>query len=86
MSALEGQPLIPYPCSWPYRILCGDEAAVRAAIAGIVGEAAHTLTQLGASSSGRISRLELVVTVRDEDQRNTIFAALVCTASVRFVL
>lgn len=86
LSALEGQPRISYPRSWPYRILCGDETAVRAAIAAIVGEAAHTVTQLGASPSGRIARLELVVTVRDEDQRNAIFAALVRAVSVRFVL
>ena len=83
---LEGKPLISYPCEWPYRIVCGDEAVVREAVASIVGDAAHSLARIGASSSGRYARLELVVTVRDEDQRNAIFAALGRVASVRFVL
>lgn len=86
LDALEGQPQISYPCDWPYRIICGDEAAVREAIAGIVGDAAHTLAKVGDSASGRYSRLELVVTVRDEEQRNAVFAALVGLATVRFVL
>jgi putative lipoic acid-binding regulatory protein len=86
LDAIQGRPEISYPCSWPYRIVCEDEAGVRAAIAELVGDAPHTLAKIGASASGRYSRLELVVTVRDEAQRNAIFGALGRVATVRFVL
>ena len=87
MRSLEGShPVIEYPCSWPYRIVCSDEATVRAAIVRIVGASEHTLAKVGDSSSGRYQRLELVVTVRDEAQRNEIFSALTSVPSVRFVL
>jgi uncharacterized protein len=83
----DGQrPDIDYPCSWPYRIICSDEAALRSAISLIVGSAEHTLVNIGGSSSGRYHRLELVVVVRDEAHRNQIFAALGSAPTVRFVL
>ena len=86
MKALEGRPQISYPCSWPYRVICSNEAELRGAVAEIVGDAAHTLAGFGGSASGRYCRMELVVTVRDEAQRNAIFAALGRLAAVRFVL
>jgi putative lipoic acid-binding regulatory protein len=45
----------------------------------------HTLASLGGSSSGRYARVELVLTVRDEEHRNRVFVAL-SRAMVRFVL
>ncbi len=86
MDILDGKPLISYPCSWTYRIVCSEEPALRAAIPAIVGAAEHTLASLGSSSGGRYSRVELIVTVSDEEQRNSIFAALGRAPSVRFVL
>ncbi len=86
MHVLEGHPEIAYPCAWTYRIICTDEPALRTAIAALVVDTEHTLTSLAGSESGRYQRLELVATVRDEAQRNAIFAALGKAPSVRFVL
>lgn len=80
------RPEIEYPCSWPYRIICADEAALRSSISLIVGTAEHTLETVGGSASGRYTRLELVVVVRDESHRNEIFAALGSAPTVKFVL
>lgn len=80
------RPAIAYPSAWPYRIVCSDESAVRAAIVVIVGAAEHSLSKIGDSASGRYQRLELVVIVRDESHRNEIFVALTRTPSVHFVL
>lgn len=80
------RPEIDYPCSWTYRVICTDEALLRAAIRVIVGAAEHSVSNVGSSESGRYQRLELLVTVRDEQHRNEIFAALGREAVVRFVL
>ena len=87
MYPFDGQrPQIDYPCSWPYRIICSDEAALRSSISLIVGTAEHTIAGVGGSASGKYVRLELVVVVRDEAHRNQIFAALGSAPTVRFVL
>jgi len=87
MQPLEGHPSIDYPCRWPYRVICTDEAGLRREIARIVGSAEHTVANVGdPSPSGRYHRIELQVTVRDEQHRNEIFAALTRVDGVRFVL
>ena len=86
MQALHGRPEISYPTSWTYRIICTEEAPVRAAVTAIVGGIEHTMRNLGASSAGRYQRLELVLVVRDEAHRNAIFTALTRLSEVRFVL
>lgn len=86
MHVLEGHPEISYPCSWTYRVICTDESALRQAVASLTADAAHTLTNIGGSASGRYQRLELVVAVRDEAHRNAIFAGLGQAPTVRFVL
>lgn len=80
------RPEIAYPCSWTYRVICTDEVLLRVAIRTIVGAAEHTVANIGSSESGRYQRLELLVTVRDEQHRNEIFAALGRESVVRFVL
>lgn len=87
MQPLDSQrPEIDYPCTWTYRVICTDEAVLRAAIRAIVGTAEHSVSNIGSSESGRYQRLELLVTVCDEQHRNEIFAALGREAVVRFVL
>lgn len=86
MQPLEGRPVISYPCSWTYRIVCSDEPALRALVAGFVGDSEHRLTSLGSSSGGRYQRVELVLTVRDEAHRNEVFVTLSRSAVVQYVL
>jgi putative lipoic acid-binding regulatory protein len=86
VQPLEGRPALNYPCSWTYRIVCTDEPALRALIAELVAGEPHTLASLGGSPSGRYARVELVLTVRDEEHRNRVFVALSRAPMVRFVL
>jgi putative lipoic acid-binding regulatory protein len=87
VHTLDGlRPEIHYPCWWTYRVICTDATELRAAVGAIVGSVEHTLTDIGASASGRYHRFELVVQVRDEAHRNQVFAALGKLAVVRFVL
>ena len=80
------RPEISYPCTWTYRIICTDEAALRTAVVALMGASEHTLELVGASATGRYHRLELRVHVRDEGERNDIFSALGQITVVRFVL
>ncbi|MEQ1891528.1 MAG: DUF493 domain-containing protein [Planctomycetota bacterium] len=82
----ERRPEISYPCTWTYRVICTDEQAFRAAALALMGASEHTLELIGDSASGRYCRLELRVHVRDEGERNDIFAALGQITVVRFVL
>jgi len=83
----DGRPLIQYPCTWSYRIICTDETLLRSSIPAIVGAGVeHTVADVGASSSGRFQRLELRVEVRDQPHRDGIFQALGALEFVRFVL
>jgi putative lipoic acid-binding regulatory protein len=80
------RPEIEYPCSWTYRIVCTEDSPVRAAIAGLVGDARHSLAEVRTSQHGRYRTLELELEVRDEEHRNSIFKALRELREVRFVL
>ena len=82
----ERRPEISYPCTWTYRIICTDEHALRTDVVALMGASEHTLEFVGESSGGRYRRLELRVHVRDEGERNDIFAALGKITVVRFVL
>lgn len=80
------RPELSYPCTWTYRIICTDQGALRSAVTALMGTSEHTLELVGDSASGRYSRLELRVHVRDEGERNDIFVALGKITVVRFVL
>jgi len=80
------RPEIHYPCTWSYRIVCGDAAAVRAGVPAIVGAAAHRLVDVRSSRGGRYHTLELELEVADEAERDRIFEALGRLPSVRMLL
>lgn len=86
MQPIEGHPLVVYPCIWTYRVICTDEQALSALVVELVTDAEYALTHIGASASGIYQRFELVVNVRDEAQRNAIFAGLGRAPFVRFVV
>jgi hypothetical protein len=87
MTSFDGQrPDIEYPCQWGYRIIGEREDAIRDAVATIVGETEHMLERSNTSRTGRYCSLRLVLTVRDEAQRNAIFQALNEHDAVRLVL
>ncbi len=79
------KPEISYPCAWSYRVIGADEVRLRAVILEVIGEADHSLRLANESSQGRYRSMNLEVVVRDEEHRNSIFAALGKHPDVRFV-
>ncbi len=75
-----------YPCAWTYKVVGRDEAALRSAVAAVIGEREHDLTWSRASSGGRYVSLRLVLQVTDDSERRGLGAALDGHADVKFVL
>jgi putative lipoic acid-binding regulatory protein len=82
----EGRPFIEYPCPWEYKAIGWDENSMREAITEILADRQHDLSFSRASSSGRYCSLLLVVTVDNEEHRNSIFQALKEHRHIRMVL
>jgi putative lipoic acid-binding regulatory protein len=80
------RPEIEYPCPWSYRIVCTDEAAVRAAVPAIVAGQEHKLVTVRESSAGRYRSLELELVVRDQAHRDGVFQALQKLPGVKMLL
>jgi putative lipoic acid-binding regulatory protein len=83
----DGQrPEIEYPCEWSYRVIGTAEAAIRALVAEIAGDAAHALETSNVSSQGTYVSVRLTVLVVDEDHRLAIFHSLRDAECVKMVL
>ncbi len=85
-STCKTRPDLEYPCPWAYRVIGRDEAALRAAITGLMGRRDHTLAVSNRSARGKYVSLLLEVTVRDEGDRLSLFADLSSHAAVKIVL
>lgn len=77
-------PEIDYPCEWRYKILGREEEELREAVDEVV-EIDYTLTPSNRSKGGKYLSLELVLTVRTEEERRGIGQRLHAHASVLFV-
>jgi len=80
------KPKIDYPCPWRYRVIGEDRARLQAAIASVLLERAHTLSEGNTSAKGRYVSLGLEVIVTDEDDRLRISEQLGHHPDVRMVL
>ncbi len=81
---LDGKPLIDYPCEWEYRIIGSDEAGMRAAVAEIVDDRAHSLR--AGNRKGKYLSLKLKTSVVDEADRDRIYQGLSARAAIRMVI
>ena len=87
MQSLDGRkPEITYPCSWSYKVIGLDEAALRLAIAEVVGDCVHTLAAGNESTGGKYVSVALEAEVADEAQRLDIFKRLAAHPAIRFVI
>ena len=80
------KPEIAYPCPWEYRIIGTSDELIRAAVAEVVGDVAHTLRAARVSRSGRFVSFSLELVVRDEAHRLTIYEALCEHGHIKIVL
>jgi len=77
---------IEYPCSWQYKVIGHERAAVLAAIDKCVAGQAYTVSDSKVSSSGRYLSFNLEITVMDEAHRLALYSELHGQAAVKVVL
>lgn len=82
----DDRPRIDYPCPWEYRVIGESEAAVRQAVARVLGERAHEVRPSHVSGRGRYLSFAVEVEVVDDDDRLLLFSAFRAHQDIRWVL
>ena len=77
---------IKYPCQWLYKVIGMDRNKLHQALKDIVSEDSCNISLSNSSSSGKYLCLNLEVTVRNEEERNTIYLALKAHPQIKIVL
>jgi len=80
------KPQIDYPCSWEYKVIGNDEFALRQAVAAVMADAEYEVSFSHFSRTGKYCSLSVELTVVDEEQRMSLFAALKRHRDILFVL
>lgn len=80
------KPTIEYPCAWEFRVMGADAAAMRAAIADVLGDEPHAIEPGNRSPAGRWCSLSLRMQVLDEAHRDRVHRLLREHPDVRMVL
>ena len=95
MSAADQQkPVVEYPCPWGYKIIGPDEEAMRTAVTECLdshltrdsGEREFELGHSRTSKGGKYVSLNLKLTVQDQAERDTLFAALAQCPEILMVI
>ncbi len=92
MNTKNEQPLagrtaqIDYPCVWQYKLIGADREAMRAAVAGLIGDAPYSFSDSRRSSAGKYLSVNLEVTVESDRQRQGLHQSLAAHPAVRLVL
>ena len=77
---------IKYPCQWLYKVIGFDREKLRQALFEIVKDDSCDISISNTSSKGKYHCLNLEVTVRNEEERNSIYLALKEHPQVKIVL
>ena len=77
---------LPYPCRWVYKIIGGDEEALRSAAAEILQARGHTVSLSRRSAGRNYCCLNIEVVVHDEQDRVAIYEALRGHSAIGLVL
>lgn len=80
------KPSIKYPCSWVFKIIGTNEAALRKAIATVTGKKDLLITKSNTSSGGKYISLNLEVIVDDDETRLKYYQHLKNHAAVKVVM
>lgn len=75
-----------YPCSWTYKLIGLEEAAIIEAIADVILEREHSLEHSNNSKSGKYISMNLDIIIHNEDERNFIYEALKKHQNIKMVL
>jgi len=80
------RPLLQYPLEWEYRVIGADEAAVKAAIARVLGSHDHDVHAGMRSRAGRWVSVHVHLIVATEEERDRLHRELVADPAVRMVM
>ena len=74
-----------YPCRWLYKVIGIDRKKLHRALLEIIGEDSCEIS-FSSSSKGKYHCLNLELTVKSEEERNSIYLALKNHPQVKIVL
>ena len=75
-----------YPCSWCYKVIGSEKAALESAIKEVILEREHSLQESNKSATGKYISLNLELLVHNEEDRNFIYEALKAHNHIKMVL
>ena len=75
-----------YPCPWSYKAIGTDAAGVVAAIESVVGKRECLIHESNRSRSGKYVSVALETVVTSEEDRTTLYEALLRTPAIKMVL
>lgn len=75
-----------YPCQWLYKVIGMDRKKLHRALLEIIDEDSCEISYSNSSSTGKYHCLNLELTVKSEEERNSIYLALKNHPQVKIVL
>ena len=75
-----------YPCQWLYKVIGMDRKKLHRALLEIIDEDSCEISFSSSSSKGKYHCLNLELTVKSEEERNSIYLALKNHPQVKIVL
>lgn len=75
-----------YPCSWCYKVIATEKAALEQAVRDVLLEREHKLTHSNNSKTGKYVSMNLDLLVHNEDDRQFIYDALKQHQNIKMVL
>lgn len=86
VSPFYSKPNVEYPCRWIYKVIGMDRERVKQAIVEVMQECPYEIRYSRSSAKGKYHSFSLEVTLYDDDQRQTIYKALMEHPAIRIVL
>jgi putative lipoic acid-binding regulatory protein len=77
---------IHYPCQWLYKVIGFDQERLHRALLEIFSKDSCSISYSNSSGSGKYHCLNLEVTVKSEEERNSIYMILKANPQVKTVL
>lgn len=75
-----------YPCKWLYKVIGADRQQLQQAITHVIRDNSCSISPSNSSKTGKYHCLNLEITVRNEEERDLIYAALKEHPHVKVVL
>lgn len=86
VSPFYSKPNVEYPCRWIYKVIGMDRERVKQAIVEVMQEYICEIRYSRSSAKGKYHSFSLEVTLCDDNQRQTIYKALMEHPAIRIVL